>query len=73
MRSINYKPGWWAVYFVYCMIPIAIYVRYLYKSAKEPNDEDNEEVNRANLNRFYARNLVLNVHRNRIYIKKKKK
>lgn len=29
MRYMNYKPGWWASYFIYCMIPICIYAWYL--------------------------------------------
>lgn len=35
MRHMGYKPGWWAVYFIYCAIPIAIYARILVKFAKE--------------------------------------
>lgn len=29
MKYMNYKPGWWATYFIYCMIPICIYGWYL--------------------------------------------
>jgi hypothetical protein len=35
MKSLNYKPGWWALYFVYCAIPIGIYVRYLWRRVAE--------------------------------------
>jgi hypothetical protein len=35
MRHINYSPGYWGVYFVYCMIPISAYVWYLYRRVKE--------------------------------------
>lgn len=35
MRSINNKPGWWAVYIVYCMIPVVIYCWYLWQRTKE--------------------------------------
>lgn len=35
MRSINHKPGWWALYIVYCMIPVVIYCWYLWKRTKE--------------------------------------
>lgn len=29
MKHLNYKPGWWFIYFVYCSIPIIGYVCYL--------------------------------------------
>ncbi|XP_055682566.1 calnexin-like isoform X4 [Lutzomyia longipalpis] len=29
MKSMNYKPGWWIMYFIYCLIPISIYGWYL--------------------------------------------
>jgi len=35
MRRMNYKPGWWALYFVYLLIPASCYVFYLYRRAKE--------------------------------------
>jgi hypothetical protein len=35
MKTLNYKPGWWALYFVYCAIPIATYVCYLWKRVSE--------------------------------------
>jgi hypothetical protein len=35
MKSLNYKPGWWALYFVYCAIPIGIYVCYLWRRVAE--------------------------------------
>lgn len=35
MRSMNYKPGWWAVYFIYCAIPVSIYIWYLVRRARE--------------------------------------
>jgi hypothetical protein len=35
MKALNYKPGWWALYFVYCAIPIGIYVYYLWKRVAE--------------------------------------
>ncbi|XP_044593567.1 calnexin-like isoform X1 [Cotesia glomerata] len=48
MRSMNHKPGWWAAYFIYCSIPITIYIWYLYKRAKEDKDDrldDKESLN----------------------------
>lgn len=35
MRHMNYKPGWWALYFLYVSIPIGGYVYYLYRRSKE--------------------------------------
>ncbi|XP_016972260.1 calnexin isoform X2 [Drosophila rhopaloa] len=35
MRRMNYKPGWWALYFLYLLIPASCYVFYLYRRAKE--------------------------------------
>lgn len=35
MRYMNYKPGWWALYFVYCSIPISLYVWYLTRRSKD--------------------------------------
>ncbi|XP_047357279.1 calnexin isoform X1 [Vespa velutina] len=43
MRSMNYKPGWWALYFCYCMIPIILYVWYLIKRSREEKNEGKEE------------------------------
>lgn len=35
MRKINYKPKTWAVYIIYCCIPIFIYGWYLWKCVTE--------------------------------------
>lgn len=35
LTATNYKPGWWALYFVYCAIPIVIYIWYLQKRYRE--------------------------------------
>lgn len=35
MVNMNYKPGWYLTYFLYCMIPVSIYVWYLLKRRKE--------------------------------------
>ncbi|CAH2062768.1 unnamed protein product, partial [Iphiclides podalirius] len=35
LRATNYKPGLWAVYAVYCAIPVSIYVAYLVRRARE--------------------------------------
>ncbi|XP_067618849.1 calnexin isoform X2 [Eurosta solidaginis] len=40
MRRINYKPGWWALYFLYLLIPAGCYVYYLYGRAKEETSSD---------------------------------
>ncbi|XP_037909607.1 calnexin isoform X1 [Hermetia illucens] len=47
MRHMGYKPGWWAVYFIYCAIPIAIYARILVKFAKEGKDPQADSAARA--------------------------
>ncbi|KNC31585.1 hypothetical protein FF38_12733 [Lucilia cuprina] len=35
MRHMNYKPGWWALYFLYLCIPAGCYILYLYRRSKE--------------------------------------
>ncbi|XP_023164641.1 calnexin isoform X2 [Drosophila hydei] len=35
MRHMNYKPGWWALYFLYLLIPASCYIFYLYRRSKE--------------------------------------
>lgn len=35
MKAMNYKPGWWALYFLYCIIPVVAYIWYLYKQIRE--------------------------------------
>nr|CAD7443778.1 unnamed protein product [Timema bartmani] len=35
MKSMNYKPGWWALYFLYCMVPVLGYSWYLWKRVAE--------------------------------------
>ncbi|XP_043260945.1 calnexin-like isoform X1 [Colletes gigas] len=51
LKATNYKPGWWALYFLYCAIPIVIYIWYLQKRFREEKydlkDEDKQplEVN----------------------------
>ncbi|XP_011137857.1 calnexin isoform X2 [Harpegnathos saltator] len=43
MKAMNYKPGWWALYFVYCAIPVVAYIWYLYKRCREDKSESKEE------------------------------
>ncbi len=56
MRYMNYRPGWWALYFFYCSIPVSIYVWYLCRRC-------NEVYNCQNCNTrpwpSYARSVVL--------------
>ncbi|CAB3374588.1 Hypothetical predicted protein [Cloeon dipterum] len=35
MRKMNYKPGYWGIYFIYCLIPICAYIWYLYRRTQE--------------------------------------
>jgi hypothetical protein len=35
MRHMNYKPGYYLSYFIYCMIPVVIYVAYLWRRRNE--------------------------------------
>ncbi|KPJ01047.1 Calnexin [Papilio xuthus] len=35
LRATNYKPGLWAMYAVYCAIPVSIYIAYLVRRARE--------------------------------------
>lgn len=35
MRTLENKPFWWTVYTIYCMIPVSIYVWFLWRKTKE--------------------------------------
>ncbi|XP_043786169.1 calnexin-like isoform X1 [Apis laboriosa] len=35
LKATNYKPGWWALYFIYCAIPVILYIWYLLKRIRE--------------------------------------
>lgn len=35
MVNMNYRPGWYLTYFLYCMIPVSIYVWYLLSRRKD--------------------------------------
>ncbi|CRL02494.1 CLUMA_CG015334, isoform A [Clunio marinus] len=35
MANMNYSPGWYLTYFIYCMIPVVIYVWYLLSRRKD--------------------------------------
>ncbi|XP_014213702.1 calnexin [Copidosoma floridanum] len=37
-RMMNYKPGWWFAYLIYCSIPVCIYICFLISRAREPED-----------------------------------
>ncbi|CAL7942377.1 unnamed protein product [Xylocopa violacea] len=46
MKATNYKPGWWALYFIYCAIPIILYIWFLLTRVRENKydlkDEDKQ-------------------------------
>lgn len=42
MRYMNYRPGYWALYMLYCSIPIGVYVAYLLRRSKESDKEERE-------------------------------
>lgn len=42
MRHMNYKPGYYLTYFIYCMIPVSIYVWYLCRRRNEDKIEVND-------------------------------
>lgn len=42
MRHMNYKPGYYLTYFIYCMIPVSIYVWYLCRRRNEDKNEVND-------------------------------
>lgn len=44
MRHMNYKPGYYLTYFIYCMIPVTIYVWYLWRRRNEDKIEVNDGV-----------------------------
>ncbi|XP_046747740.1 calnexin isoform X1 [Diprion similis] len=54
MHSMNNKPGWWAIYFIYCAIPVVLYVSYLIKRSGEDKQdfkpEDREPLQNEDLN-----------------------
>ncbi|XP_065159798.1 calnexin isoform X2 [Atheta coriaria] len=39
MKAMNYRPKAWAVYFIYCLIPISIYISYLVYCYQEDQEE----------------------------------
>ncbi|XP_039746107.1 calnexin isoform X2 [Pararge aegeria] len=40
LTATGYRPGWWALYVLYCSIPVAAYVTYLLRRAKEDTDAE---------------------------------
>ncbi|XP_076683697.1 calnexin isoform X3 [Andrena cerasifolii] len=46
LKATNYKPGWWALYIVYCAVPVVLYIWYLLKRFREDKydlkDEDKQ-------------------------------
>lgn len=32
---MNYKPGWWVAYAIYCLVPIVMYIMYLSRRSKD--------------------------------------
>lgn len=45
MAHMNYRPGYYLSYFIYCMIPVTIYIYYLWQRKK---DDDIIEVSTHN-------------------------
>lgn len=39
MIHMNYKPGYYLTYFIYCMIPVTIYVCYLWRRYNDDTTE----------------------------------
>lgn len=35
LKVTNYKPGWWVLYFIYCAVPVVLYIWYLLKRVRE--------------------------------------
>lgn len=35
LKKLNYKPGWWAIYFCYCAIPVVAYIYFLAQRVRE--------------------------------------
>ncbi|XP_050074137.1 calnexin [Anopheles maculipalpis] len=52
MRYINYKPGYWGAYFVYCSIPLIAYVWFLW-SRRDKESDAKAEVGRKKKNDDY--------------------
>lgn len=44
LRYMNYKPYWWAAYFVYCSVPITIYVCFLWSRRNKDHEAEEVEV-----------------------------
>lgn len=40
MKHMNYSPGYYVTYFIYCMIPVSIYVWYLLRRRNEDKLEE---------------------------------
>ncbi|XP_063700248.1 calnexin isoform X2 [Culicoides brevitarsis] len=43
LKRLNYKPGWWAVYFCYCAIPVVAYIYFLAQRVKEEKTEHHKK------------------------------
>ncbi|XP_049290724.1 calnexin-like isoform X1 [Anopheles funestus] len=52
MRYINYKPGYWGAYFVYCSIPLIAYIWFLW-SRRDTEADTKAEVGRKKKNDDY--------------------
>jgi len=56
MAHMNYRPGYYLSYFIYCMIPVTIYIYYLWQRKK---DDDIIEVSTHNfITQFMQLSLV---------------
>lgn len=29
LKQMNFKPGWWAAYAIYCLVPVTLYILYM--------------------------------------------
>lgn len=38
MKHMNYKPGWYLTYFIYCLVPVVAYIWYLLSRRGKDNE-----------------------------------
>ena len=55
MAHMNYRPGYYLSYFIYCMIPVTIYIYYLWQRKK---DDDIIEVSTHSFTKLKQLSLV---------------
>ncbi|XP_017776675.1 PREDICTED: calnexin isoform X2 [Nicrophorus vespilloides] len=59
MKSMNYRPKAWALYFLYCSIPFIFYIWYLWFCVKEEKEEETLQDNKKKTDAYTADDDVI--------------